>query len=123
LRLAPTLIHAREQQAKLKLIAYYTGLAVNIAIGLQVLFGALTTGLAAAVPGRKAGLITSIFGGILTLLASYLARVRGSGEPERSKERAKDFANFIRDANAAILDRGWLVEVRRVCNGAARMNG
>jgi hypothetical protein len=73
-RLAPTLLHAREQQAKLKMIAYYTGLAVNIAIGLQVLFGALTTGLAAAVPGRKAGLITSIFGGILTLLASYLAR-------------------------------------------------
>jgi hypothetical protein len=93
------------------LAAYYSGLAINIAIGLQVFFGALVTGIAAAVDHKKAGLITSIFGGILTMLATYLAKVRGSGEPERSRARSKDFANFIRDAEAACMDRGWIIEV------------
>ena len=37
--------------------ALWTGYALNIAIGLQVLLGALTTGLAAAVTGKQAGFI------------------------------------------------------------------
>jgi hypothetical protein len=82
---------------------------MNIAIGLQVVFGSLTTGLSAAISSRKGSLITAVFGGILTILATYLARVRGSGEPERSRARAQDFASFIRDMEAAMLDRGWQV--------------
>jgi hypothetical protein len=82
---------------------------MNIAIGLQVVFGSLTTGLSAALVSRKGSLVTSVFGGISTVLATYLARVRGSGEPERSNARAQDFASFIRDLEAAMLDRGWQV--------------
>jgi hypothetical protein len=114
MRLAPTLLHAKEQQAKFKLRGYYTNIAVTLAIGFQVLLGALTTGLSAALPGRRSSIATSIMGGILTVLASYLAKTRGTNEPEHSRARAKDFSNFIRDAEAVILDRGWLKNVRRL---------
>ena len=36
--------------------AKWTGLALNIAIGLQVLLGALTTGISAALQGKQVGL-------------------------------------------------------------------
>jgi len=36
-----------------------TGYALNVAIGLQVLFGALTTGLAVVVSGHRVGLSIS----------------------------------------------------------------
>lgn len=50
-----------------------------------------------------------ILGGLSTLAASYLARARGSGEPERSIVRAHDLDHFIRDAEAFLLDHGHLV--------------
>ena len=44
-----------------------------------------------------------------TLAASYLAKMRGSGEPEASAGRCKDLENFQRELNAYILDHGHLV--------------
>jgi hypothetical protein len=79
---------------------------MNVAIGLQVIFGSLTTGLSAAITSRQGSLITAVFGGILTVLATYLARMRGSGEPERSRARAQDFASFVRDLEALMVDHG-----------------
>jgi hypothetical protein len=63
---------------------------INIALGLQVLIGALITGIAAAASPKTAQISTSILGGFSTVIASFLARMRGSGEPEESKSRAKE---------------------------------
>lgn len=124
------------------------GLSVNVAIGLQVLLGALTTGIAAAVQsGRQvrsscqfcvgkvvpymryahvgtgidfdiglvpcsaafsmqANTFSSIVGGMSTLVASYLARTRGTGEPELSEKRTNDLEQFLRECTAFDMDHG-----------------
>ncbi|KAH0835621.1 hypothetical protein J3R83DRAFT_9369 [Lanmaoa asiatica] len=100
-RLQPTIDNAVIERDKYAQKALWTGYALNIAIGLQVLLGALTTGLAAAVTsGRQASLIR----GLATLVASYLARARGSGEPELSVTRVKDLEHFLRECRAFQLD-------------------
>ena len=43
-----------------------------------------------------------------TLAASYLAKARGSGEPEASAMRARDLDSYIRDLRAFVLDHGHL---------------
>lgn len=45
-------------------------------------------------------------GAISTILASYLAKVRGSGEPEFSTIRARELNTFLRDIEAFIMDHG-----------------
>jgi len=85
------------------------GWALNIAIGLQVVFGALITGLAAAIKPSKVGVTTSALGGVSTLTASFLARMRGSNEPELSITRTKDLDQFIRECDAFQLDRGHIM--------------
>jgi hypothetical protein len=64
-RLDPTLDTARIERDKYALKARVTGYTLNIAIGLQVLIGALTTGLSAATTGRQVN-YTSTFQCILT---------------------------------------------------------
>jgi hypothetical protein len=51
----------------------------------------------------------SVLGGIATLLASYLAKARGSQEPELSAGKVKDLDQFIRDCEAFLLDHGTSV--------------
>lgn len=51
--------------------------------------------------------MTAILGGISTILASYIARVRGSGDPEKSLLRAKDLEQFIREAELFQMDFGF----------------
>ena len=41
-----------------------------------------------------------------TLAASYLAKARGSNEPEESIRRSQDLNSFIRDCEAFKLDHG-----------------
>lgn len=43
-------------------------------------------------------------GGLSTLAASYLARARGSGEPELSTSRVKDLEQFLRECMAFQID-------------------
>ena len=45
-------------------------------------------------------------GAISTLLASYLASVRGSGEPEFSTIRERELNTFLREIEAFIMDHG-----------------
>jgi hypothetical protein len=52
-------------------------------------------------------------GGFGTIVASYLARARGSGEPEISIARTKDLEKFIRTMNAYIEDYGDEVNPER----------
>ncbi|KAF8910443.1 hypothetical protein CPB84DRAFT_1219402 [Gymnopilus junonius] len=129
-RLQPTINHATTERDKYALKAKWTGWILNAAIGLQVLLGSLTTGLSAvATTGRsvryllcatyctcvhtidifllfQAAVNTTILGALSTIVASYLARARGSNEPELSIARTKDLDQFIRDCEAFKLDNG-----------------
>ncbi|KAK7460569.1 hypothetical protein VKT23_009290 [Stygiomarasmius scandens] len=107
-RLQPTVDTAEAERSKYELKAKMTGYALNVAIGLQVLLGALTTGLSAVTTGRQTSITTSILGGLSTLVASYLARARGSNEPELSITRVKDLEHFIRECKAFQMDVGHL---------------
>ncbi|KAF9476211.1 hypothetical protein BDN70DRAFT_882700 [Pholiota conissans] len=106
-RLSKTIESATSERDKYASRARYTGLALNVAIGLQVLLGSLTTGLSAvATQGKNAAVATTILGALATLVASYLARARGSNEPELSITRVKDLEHFLRDCNNFSDDHG-----------------
>ena len=49
----------------------------------------------------------SVLGSLATLVASYLARTRGSSEPETSLLREQALNNFIRRLRSFILDSGF----------------
>ncbi|KAK0470654.1 hypothetical protein IW261DRAFT_1002867 [Armillaria novae-zelandiae] len=105
-RLDPTLDIAKIARDKYALKARMTGYALNIAIGLQVLLGALTTALSAATSGKQTSIAISVLGGISTMVASYLARARGSNEPQLSLTRVKDLEQFMREGEAFKMDHG-----------------
>ncbi|KAF5350884.1 hypothetical protein D9758_010486 [Tetrapyrgos nigripes] len=108
-RLQPTVDTAEKERLKYENKAKMTGYALNAAIGLQVLLGALTTGLSVVTTGRQTSIMTAILGGLATIVASYLARARGSNEPELSITRVKDLEQFIRECRAFQMDFGHLV--------------
>ncbi|KAG1834097.1 hypothetical protein EV424DRAFT_1362692 [Suillus variegatus] len=105
-RLQPTITAAEDERAKYTKKAMWTGYALNIAIGLQVLLASLTTGLSAVAVGKQGSVVIVILGALATLVASYLARMRGSNEPELSITRVKDLDHFLRDCRAFQLDHG-----------------
>ncbi|KAJ3927708.1 MAG: hypothetical protein NXY57DRAFT_859709, partial [Lentinula lateritia] len=108
-RLLPTLENAEAERTNYALRAKMTGFALNVAIvGLQVLLGALTTAISAATSGKQTSIAVSVLGGLSTLVASYLARARGSNEPELSIIRVKDLDQFIRECKAFDMDFGHL---------------
>ncbi|KAG1881100.1 hypothetical protein F4604DRAFT_1746460 [Suillus subluteus] len=106
-RLQPTIDAAEHERAKYATKARRVGYALNIAIGLQVLLGSLTTGLSAVAVGKQTAVMTAILGALATLVASYLARMRGSSEPELSITRVKDLDQFLRDCRAFQLDHAY----------------
>ncbi|KAH9939654.1 uncharacterized protein BXZ73DRAFT_43677 [Epithele typhae] len=108
-RLKPTLDSAIKERDSAAVRAKSHGWSLNIAIGAQVVLGALTTGVAAATTGRQTSIATSILGGMSTLAASYLAKARGSNEPEASQRRVQDLESFVRDCEAFVMDHGHLV--------------
>ncbi|KAF5319418.1 hypothetical protein D9619_008638 [Psilocybe cf. subviscida] len=105
-RLDPTLIKAQTARETFAFQAELTGYALNGAIGMQVVLGALTTGLSVVTTGKQTSIMTAILGGISTIVASYLAKARGSNEPENSISKIKDLEQFIRDLEAFRLDHG-----------------
>jgi len=109
-RLKPTLEIAIIEKDKYAAKAKWTGFMLNAAIGMQVLLGSLTTGLSAlAVSGGKStAAATTALGALATLVASYLARARGSNEPELSITRTKDLEQFIRECRSFQMDYGHL---------------
>ena len=52
------------------------------------------------------GAAVAVLGGISTILASYLAKVRGSGEPELSSIRTRELNSFLREVHTFIVDDG-----------------
>jgi len=110
-RLQPTLETAILEKDKLISKARWSGYALNAAIGLQVLFGSLTTGLSAlsVAGGISAAKATTAVGALSTLVASYLARARGSNEPELSIARTKDLEQFIRECRTFQMDHGHII--------------
>ncbi|KAF4583919.1 hypothetical protein EYR40_002417 [Pleurotus pulmonarius] len=109
-RLQKTIDHANIECDKYATRAKVTAYALNIAIGMQVLLGALTTAVSAATSGRNTSIATSTLGGLATLVASYLARARGSNEPELSITRVKDLEHFKRECEAFVMDHGHKTE-------------
>ncbi|KAF8896848.1 hypothetical protein CPB84DRAFT_1815864 [Gymnopilus junonius] len=109
-RLEPTLVTAIAEKEKYAWKAKWTGIALNAAIGLQVVIGALTTGLSVVTTGKQTQVMTAILGGLATIVASYLARARGSNEPELSITRVKDLEQFIRDCEAFKMDSGHVLD-------------
>ena len=104
--LSPTLDTARTEKKKSETRARLTGWSLNGAIGLQVVLGTLTTGLSVVTSGKQTAIMTAILGGISTVLASFLAKMRGSHEPEFSSLRVKELDRFIRECETFILDHG-----------------
>ncbi|KAI5118350.1 hypothetical protein M0805_006751 [Coniferiporia weirii] len=105
-RLAPTIRHAKMEEVKYTKKAKITGYALNAAIGLQVFISALITALSAVTSGKHTQVMTAVLGGAGTVVASYLARARGSNEPELSIARTKDLEKFIRECEAFVQDHG-----------------
>ena len=116
-----TLPHAFVHICPAKWAAY----SINIAIALQIILGALTTALGASLHGNSVrltaffsaltsgimtrtqiGISVAVLGSLATLVASYLARTRGTGEPETSLLREQALNNFIRRLRSFILDAG-----------------
>ncbi|KAH9025212.1 hypothetical protein EDB85DRAFT_1984395 [Lactarius pseudohatsudake] len=105
-RLHPTIDDATVECAKAARTAQLTEWLLNTAIGLQVLIGALTTALGAALSGKNTSVAISILGGAATILASYLARMRSSNEPESSRNRADALNHFLREIRGFQMDHG-----------------
>ncbi|KAH9974919.1 hypothetical protein BGW80DRAFT_1169812, partial [Lactifluus volemus] len=105
-RLKPTLDAAIAEKNKSEYRAKWTNMAINVAIGLQVFLGALTTALGAALTGKSTSVAISVLGGASTLVASYLARTRGSNEPEFSMHRTHALEHFVREVEGFTLDYG-----------------
>ncbi|OAX35825.1 hypothetical protein K503DRAFT_802519 [Rhizopogon vinicolor AM-OR11-026] len=105
-RLHPTIKSAEAKKTQYEIRAKWTSYALNIAIGLQVLLGALTTGLSASLSSNQIKVAIPLLGGLSTIVASYLARARGSNEPELSITRVKDLDKFLRKCKAFEGDHG-----------------
>jgi hypothetical protein len=105
-RLKPTIDAADIEHTKAMKQATLTGWAQNIALGLQIFIGALTTALGAALSGKKTSVAVSILGGASTLVASFLARTKSSNEPQTSLFRAQALDHFLREISAFNLDHG-----------------
>ncbi|KAH9056318.1 hypothetical protein EDB87DRAFT_1261407 [Lactarius vividus] len=105
-RLNPTLEEALKVRNSASLQAKWSMYSINIPIALQVLLGALTTALGASLHGNSIRISIAVLGSLSTLVASYLARTRGSSEPESSLLREQALNHFIRNLRAFILDKG-----------------
>lgn len=105
-RLDPTVKYAKAECAKAERTAMITSFALHIATGLQILIGALTTALGAALSGKNTSVAISTLGGASTLVASYLARSRSTNEPQASREKADRLNHFLREVEAFQLDHG-----------------
>lgn len=118
-RLESTLVVAKEEQAKYGQRAKLAGMAVNGAMFAQIIINALITGLSASTSNRNAQIGVSALGAIGTIVASFLVRVRGTREPERSVTHSQNLEKFIRELAAFILDEGlsrdrkWDSDVQR----------
>ncbi|KAI0285714.1 hypothetical protein BC826DRAFT_1189569 [Russula brevipes] len=105
-RLEPTILTANEELAKATKKAMWSSWAENIALALQVLFGTLTTGVGAALGGKHSVAGIALLGGASTMVASYLARTKGSNEPQFSLLRSQALNHFLREIEAFVLDHG-----------------
>jgi len=106
-RLEATLKHARSEREKFNLRANGAKWSINVASGVQVFLGALTTGLAAMrLDGKQLGIATTVLGILTTLAGAFLTKVRAGGEPETSTIQAHDLNQFVRKCEAFQIDHG-----------------
>ncbi|PBK63614.1 hypothetical protein ARMSODRAFT_942001 [Armillaria solidipes] len=113
-RLRPTIVLAEEARKMYAERAMMNGYAMNVAIGIQLLAGSLTTAISALVTGREITIVLPILGAISTLTAAFPTRARGSNEPEQSLMVARDLEQFIRECKAFLVDFGSDTDKREV---------
>ncbi|KZS86658.1 hypothetical protein SISNIDRAFT_388514, partial [Sistotremastrum niveocremeum HHB9708] len=104
--LKPTLDAAYEEEANYTYYAEVASKLLTVALTLQVIINALVTALSAIVSARRSQIMTTILGGLGTLISSYLAKARGAGEPELSRNRARELQKFIRTVEGFLVDYG-----------------
>ncbi|GJJ08285.1 hypothetical protein Clacol_002495 [Clathrus columnatus] len=97
-RLQHTLKTAKEEQSKYEKQASLAAWATNIAMFSQIVSNAIITGLSASGGGRH--------GALGTIVSAFLARIRGTREPERSKTHSQNLEKYIRELRAFIEDHG-----------------
>lgn len=100
-----------EKAAEIELKKYQTqaeraAILINVAMGAQIVSNALITGLSAATSNRHAQIGVSALGALGTIISSFLVRVRGTREPERSKSHAQNLEKYLRDLKAFMADEG-----------------
>jgi len=105
-RLKATLKAAQDEQKKYAKRAYQAEWLVKIATFAQIGSNAIITGLSASTSNRHAQIGVSAMGAINTVISSFLVRVRGTREPERSKTHAENLEKFIRELESFMLDEG-----------------
>ncbi|KAH9974911.1 hypothetical protein BGW80DRAFT_122681 [Lactifluus volemus] len=105
-RLDPTLVEALILRDQALRKASWITYSINIAIALQVLLGAISITLDTIVRKKDAEIPDAVLSGCSTIIASYLAYMRGSSEPEYSYLRQQTLTNFIRKLEGFILDHG-----------------
>ncbi|KAH9020195.1 hypothetical protein EDB84DRAFT_579168 [Lactarius hengduanensis] len=93
-RLQPTVDIAEAVCKKAAGKAHLTEWLLNGAIALQVFIGALTTVLGAVLSGKNTSVAISVLGGAATFVASYLARMRSSSEPEAFPSSSEESQSF-----------------------------
>ncbi|KZT35159.1 hypothetical protein SISSUDRAFT_1051798 [Sistotremastrum suecicum HHB10207 ss-3] len=105
-RLQKTLTSATATLTQATQTAQRVGWALNLAIGIQIILGALTAGLSALNPGRGTQVMNVVLGISTTVVSGFLARMRGNGEPDLSLSTKADMEKLIRDIQSFIDDWG-----------------
>jgi len=115
--LSPTMTAATTASKNFGSRAFLLNWALNIAIALQVLLGALITALSAVVTsgsGTAFSIGTLVLGTASTAVAGYVARARGTGEPDLSVKRQGDIDKFLRKCQAMIYDYEYDTKILRL---------
>ncbi|KAK0429747.1 hypothetical protein EV421DRAFT_1946385 [Armillaria borealis] len=121
-RIIPTIIAAELERKKYVEHAIMKGYTMNIAIGIQLLVGALTTAISALVTGTRDAISITIVLPILVFIIlparGYIERLQQHSspepedrtKPERSLMVARDLEQFIRECKAFLVDFGSSTE-------------
>ncbi|TDL16776.1 hypothetical protein BD410DRAFT_730914, partial [Rickenella mellea] len=103
-RLRVTIDHAKHEAKKFSLRGSAFCYLRDIALGLQILTSALITALSAV--GVSGDRKVSGISAVATVVASYLARIRGTGEPYLSYSRSDNLQSFVRQCESFVDDHG-----------------
>jgi hypothetical protein len=77
-----------------------------VAVILQVFLAALTTALSAGLNGKNTSVISALAGSS-TVVTAFLTRSHAVREPAKSRDRATDLNQFLREIEGFLSDHGY----------------